>query len=142
MTFHPVARLADIAEGSAARFEVEGVDVCVVRVGGDVHAIDDTCSHAEVSLSEGEVTDFFVECSAHGSRFDLLTGAPVEPPATEPVAVFAARVESVGGVQTVLVSIDPKDRRGAGDRRSASDDSAPEAAEVDGPDYPTDGSRL
>ena len=89
-----VCKLDDLKPNSATRFEVNGVPVAVVRLGDDVYAIGDTCSHAEVSLSEGEVwaDEKALECWKHGSRFDLLTGEPITLPATQPMPVFAARV--------------------------------------------------
>ncbi|GAB3596632.1 non-heme iron oxygenase ferredoxin subunit [Angustibacter peucedani] len=68
--------------------------VAVIRAeDGTLHAVDDTCSHAEVSLSEGEVEDCTIECWLHGSRFDLRDGRPTGLPATAPIAVYALRVE-------------------------------------------------
>ena len=91
-----VCALADLAPGSATRFTVGDRDVAVVRLGDDVYAIGDTCTHAEVSLSEGEVweDDCSIECWKHGSRFDLRTGQPDTLPATQPARVFVARVEN------------------------------------------------
>ena len=60
--------------------------------GGELFALSDVCSHAEVPLSEGEVYDRTVECWLHGSWFDLRTGAPTGPPATEPVPVYPVKV--------------------------------------------------
>ena len=89
-----VCRLEDLADCSARRFEVDGRPVAVVRIGSDVYAIGDTCSHAEVSLSEGEVwcDERELECWKHGSTFSLLTGEPQTLPATVPVRVYVARV--------------------------------------------------
>jgi 3-phenylpropionate/trans-cinnamate dioxygenase ferredoxin component len=89
-----VCRLDDLAPASAARVEVDGVPVAVVRIGDDVYAIGDTCSHADVSLSEGEVfaDDCEIECWKHGSTFSLRTGEPQSLPATRPVPVYVARV--------------------------------------------------
>ncbi|GAA4125866.1 hypothetical protein GCM10022215_34720 [Nocardioides fonticola] len=53
-----------------------------------MYALQDLCSHAAVSLSEGEVADCQIECWLHGSRFDLRTGKPTNFPATEAVATF------------------------------------------------------
>ncbi len=96
MTAVRVCALADLAPGSATRFDVAGRSVAVIRIGDDVYAIGDTCSHADVSLSEGEVwaDDCAIECWKHGSRFDLRTGQPDTLPATQPVPVFVARVEN------------------------------------------------
>jgi 3-phenylpropionate/trans-cinnamate dioxygenase ferredoxin subunit len=68
--------------------------VAVVRIGDDVYAIGDTCSHADVSLSEGEVwcDEKELECWKHGSTFSLVTGEPSTLPATQPVPVYVARV--------------------------------------------------
>lgn len=89
-----VCALADLADGSATRFDVAGRMVAVIRIGDDVYAIGDTCSHADVSLSEGEVwcDTKEIECVRHGSAFSLLTGEPNTLPATQPVPVFAAKV--------------------------------------------------
>ena len=89
-----VCALDQLATNSAARFEVEGRPVAVVRCGDDVYAIGDTCSHAEVSLSEGELwcDAKEIECWKHGSTFSLITSEPQTLPATQPVPVYVARV--------------------------------------------------
>jgi len=89
-----VCAFNDLAPGSATRFDVDGTAVAVVRIGDDVYAIGDVCSHGEVSLSEGEVlcAEKELECWKHGSSFSLETGEPQTLPATRPVPVFVARV--------------------------------------------------
>ena len=89
-----VCALADLAPGSATRFEVGGRAIAVIRLGDDVYAIGDTCSHADVSLSEGEVwcDSKEIECWKHGSLFSMETGEPQTLPATQPVPVYVARV--------------------------------------------------
>ena len=90
-----VCSFDELAPNSATRFDIAGVPVAVVRIGDDVYAIGDTCSHADVSLSEGEVDpgDRHIECWKHGSRFSLETGVPDVLPATRPVPVFTVKVE-------------------------------------------------
>ena len=89
-----VCAFDDLAPGSATRFDVDGIAVAVVRIGDDVYAIGDVCSHGEVSLSEGEVLcdEKELECWKHGSAFSLVTGEPQTLPAIRPVPVFVARV--------------------------------------------------
>ena len=89
-----VCALADLAPGTATKFEVGDRLVAVVRIGDAVYGIGDTCSHADISLSEGEVLadDCEIECWKHGSRFSLTTGVPQTLPATVPVPVYVARV--------------------------------------------------
>jgi 3-phenylpropionate/trans-cinnamate dioxygenase ferredoxin subunit len=86
---------ADVADGAALRVVIDGVPVAVVRSAGEVYAIHDVCSHANVALSEGEIEDQTIECWLHGSRFDLRTGKPTNLPATEPVAIYPVKVEGV-----------------------------------------------
>jgi 3-phenylpropionate/trans-cinnamate dioxygenase ferredoxin component len=102
MTWVPACRLDDIPDGEAVRVEFGAEPVCLVRTEGDVYAIHDVCSHAEVPLSEGEVEGTTVECWLHGSRFDLRTGKPTGLPATEPVPVYDTKIEG----DTVLVEIE------------------------------------
>ena len=66
--------------------------MAVVKVGDEVFAIEDVCSHAEIPLSDGEVDGCTIECELHGSRFDLRTGKPTGPPATQAVPVFETSV--------------------------------------------------
>ena len=92
MSLQRVCALSQLVESEPLRVEVEGTDVAVVRHGAEVFAIKDECSHAAVPLSEGEVEDCTIECFLHGSRFDLRTGKPTGPPATEPVPVFPVQI--------------------------------------------------
>ncbi len=88
-----VCRVDELAVGQPAAAEVAGRRLAIVRTDEhSVHAVDDTCTHANVSLSEGEVDGCTLECWLHGSRFDLRTGLPSGPPATIPVAVHAVRI--------------------------------------------------
>ena len=95
--------LDDLAPGTATRLVIDGIPVAVVRIDDDVYAIGDVCSHANVSLSEGEVwcDEREIECPKHGSTFSLTTGEPETLPATQPVPVFRTEVE--GGKVTVHV---------------------------------------
>lgn len=86
--------LSQFDEGTATRVDVDGVPVAVVRVKDRLFAIADTCSHAAVSLSDGEVwcEELQLECPKHGSAFSLVSGEPNTLPATQPVAVYDVTV--------------------------------------------------
>ncbi|MFF9091162.1 bifunctional 3-phenylpropionate/cinnamic acid dioxygenase ferredoxin subunit [Streptomyces sp. NPDC014991] len=101
MTFVRVCGLNELAEDTPKRVEIDSTPVSVVRTGGEVFAIHDICSHANVSLSEGEVEDCQIECWLHGSAFDLRTGKPSGLPATRPVPVYPVKIEG----DDVLVSV-------------------------------------
>jgi 3-phenylpropionate/trans-cinnamate dioxygenase ferredoxin subunit len=85
--------VADIPDGAAVRVEFGIEPVCVVHTEGEVFAIRDVCSHADIPLSEGDVEGTTVECWLHGSRFDLRTGKPTGLPATVPVPVYETKIE-------------------------------------------------
>ncbi len=67
--------------------------IAMFRIGEEVFAVSDRCSHAEASLAEGEVFDYEVECPRHGSEFDLRTGKPLSLPATKPVPTYEVAIE-------------------------------------------------
>jgi 3-phenylpropionate/trans-cinnamate dioxygenase ferredoxin subunit len=85
----------DMKSGEARRFDdVEGHRIALVRIGDDFYAIGDRCSHADYSLSEGDVweDDREIECPKHGSTFSLETGEPQSLPATKPVPVYPVHI--------------------------------------------------
>jgi 3-phenylpropionate/trans-cinnamate dioxygenase ferredoxin component len=88
-----VCALSELDDKKPLAVEVGDVAVVLVREGDEVHALRDECSHAALSLSEGEVTRQGIECFLHGSCFDLRTGQPSSPPATDPVDVYAVRID-------------------------------------------------
>ena len=94
MTGVVVASFQDLPDGGATRFDVDGHRLSVVRIGEDVYVIGDRCTHADVSLSEGEVDadTCHIECWKHGSSFSLITGEPDAFPATRAVPVYEAHV--------------------------------------------------
>lgn len=100
-----------IAVGSAASIEEHGArrvcspatgPIAVFRVGDEFHAIADTCSHGQASLSEGWLEGFEIECPVHSGRFDIRSGAPLCFPVTQPVATYGTRV--VDGTLYVVTS--------------------------------------
>lgn len=86
--------LEDLHDAEARRFEVGDAVLAVIRLGDDVYAIGDRCSHADVSLSGGEVDAgaCTVECPKHGSEFDLRTGEALSLPAVRPVPTYEVSV--------------------------------------------------
>ena len=84
----------DLSPGEARRFDVDGHRICLVRIEDRFYAIGDRCSHAEISLAEGDVFPdaLEIECWKHGSSFSLVTGDPQSLPATKPVPVFDVTV--------------------------------------------------
>jgi 3-phenylpropionate/trans-cinnamate dioxygenase ferredoxin subunit len=94
MSAEPLCALDDLIDGEARRFDLGDIVIAVVRIGDQVYAIGDRCSHADVSLSDGIVDEraCTLECPKHGSEFDLRTGAPQSLPALRPVPTYEVRV--------------------------------------------------
>src|SRR4028119_1785500 len=106
MAFERVCALSEVPEGGALRVELADLDVAVVRFEGEVYAVQDVCSHAEVPLSEGDVETVdgapTIECWLHGSWLARRHGGPPDPAAPEPVDGYPVRVEG----EDVLVDTD------------------------------------
>ncbi|OGG01459.1 hypothetical protein A2Z33_02475 [Candidatus Gottesmanbacteria bacterium RBG_16_52_11] len=94
--------LAELSDGSMKTVRVGGKVLTIARIGQEIYAIDDACSHAECSLgSEGFVDELTVMCGCHGSRFDLVTGKVLSLPATEDVKSYRTEIEG-GDVWIIL----------------------------------------
>ncbi|MEI7643676.1 MAG: non-heme iron oxygenase ferredoxin subunit [Chloroflexales bacterium] len=90
-----IGSLADVPEGSVRRFALGGTPVAVFHIGGVLYALADTCSHANASLSAGEIDpdELCVACPLHGSPFDLRSGRPRTLPAFKPVTTYKVWAE-------------------------------------------------
>ncbi len=85
--------LDSIVEGKPVKLSKNGKEVCVARVGNEVFAIEDNCSHQDAALSEGEQTGYKIECWLHSAEFDLRTGAALTPPASQAVKTYPVLVD-------------------------------------------------
>lgn len=100
--FVRVGRSDEVPEGEASAFAVGEAEIAVARVDGDLYAFSDICSHRRCNLAgDGEIEGATIACGCHGSVFDMATGLPLNPPATEPIAVFPVR-EDDGVIQIEL----------------------------------------
>ncbi|MHB1842468.1 MAG: Rieske (2Fe-2S) protein [Sulfobacillus sp.] len=93
MAFQPLFEVSAVPLGEGRAKDVdEERTVAVFHLADGWFAIDDTCSHAQASLSEGEVVGHTVICPRHGGRFDLTTGRPAGLPATAKVASYPVQL--------------------------------------------------
>lgn len=93
-----VASNDDLEEGEMLGVDAGTVKVCLARVGGQVYAMNDMCTHFATRLSGGELyaDELEVECPLHDSRFSFKDGQPHQVPADEPVEVYGVRIEGDG----------------------------------------------
>lgn len=87
------AQVQDIPEGSGLCVDVDGKAIAIFNVGGNFYAIDDTCTHAEASLAEGELEGTTVTCPWHAASFDITSGEALTPPAFEGVCTYKVHVD-------------------------------------------------
>lgn len=85
-------RLADLIDRKPTRIEIDGQPICVAKIGNEVFAVSDNCTHADIPLSEGEIVGYDIECWLHGSRFNLRTGVPDSPPAVKPLSTYPVNI--------------------------------------------------
>jgi 3-phenylpropionate/trans-cinnamate dioxygenase ferredoxin component len=95
LSFDYVATIDDIPDGGMVQIVVRGEPVGLYRVGGDVYAIHDICTHEEAYLSDGdfEPEDLEVECPLHGSHFNVETGEVRILPATRSVTAYEVKID-------------------------------------------------
>ena len=91
--FVAALKTTQVPEGGLAVVDVRGTPITVANVGGTYYAFDDTCTHEQCSLAEGDLAGTTVTCMCHGAEFDVRTGEVLAPPAPLPVKVYRIRVE-------------------------------------------------
>ena len=90
-----ICAVEDIKKGKAIRVKIGEDAIAIIRTKADqIYALDDKCSHGEISLSEGFVDNETIECWAHGAKFSLETGEALTLPAYEPVAKYEVIIDN------------------------------------------------
>lgn len=85
-------KFSQLQDRKPVKVNVKGEDICLTRIGEEVFAIGDVCTHSEASLSEGDVTDFKIECWLHGAEFDLRSGEALTLPANIPAKTYPVSI--------------------------------------------------
>lgn len=88
-----VAAVEALPSGQYLEALLDEADVVVFNVGGQLHAIENLCTHDGGRLSGGRLEGRQIICPRHGARFDVTTGSACTPPAYEDVHVFPVRVQ-------------------------------------------------
>jgi len=91
-TFHPAARVDEVEPGQKKLVTVAGVEMLICNTKDQFFAVRNLCSHAHETLDCGRMRAGWISCPVHGARFNLETGAPMNPPATMPIDTFEVRV--------------------------------------------------
>jgi nitrite reductase (NADH) small subunit/3-phenylpropionate/trans-cinnamate dioxygenase ferredoxin subunit len=102
--FHPVCRVAELAEGEGRVFQVADKLIAVFRHEGQYYAIDDTCPHMGDSLSQGYVENGIVTCPWHAWRFRLSDGAWADNPRIK-IGSYPVRISN-GEIQVAIDKVE------------------------------------
>lgn len=91
--FHRACDLSELPAGGRLLVEIDERMIALFRIGEQVFAIDDVCTHDGGPLAEGPLTGFEIACPRHGAKFDIRTGAALTMPATQPTPSHEAKIE-------------------------------------------------
>jgi 3-phenylpropionate/trans-cinnamate dioxygenase ferredoxin subunit len=116
-TFVRICRVGQVPNGYVRRFYAETehgqLELALARLDGRAYATSNYCTHLDCLLSSGKLQDDGIRCSCHNSVFELETGQPIHPPATEPIRTYPVREED----GHVLVGLSRRDVLEGGPRR-------------------------
>src|SRR5690606_20314652 len=101
----PVARVEEVPEDDDEMLPVSVGDkhVVLIRLNGDIRAVNNVCTHQFAFLSDGIVDDGCIECPLHQASFDVLTGERRNGPECPDLAVYPVKLED----GHVYVDIEP-----------------------------------
>ncbi|MGQ0662954.1 MAG: non-heme iron oxygenase ferredoxin subunit [Pseudomonadota bacterium] len=92
MTWHAVGRVGELGAGEARQVRVGGFVLALYNVDGTLYATDDTCTHAQASLSEGYIEEGVIECPLHQGRYDIASGKALSPPVTQDLRTYPVKI--------------------------------------------------
>jgi naphthalene 1,2-dioxygenase ferredoxin component len=105
LTRRRVARFEELPEGEGLAVALGEREVALYRIGSNVYATDNLCTHGAARLCEGFLDGYWIECPFHQGAFDVRTGIATRAPAEEPLATYVVEIEN--GEVYIVVSADP-----------------------------------
>ncbi|RDK08168.1 non-heme iron oxygenase ferredoxin subunit [Cupriavidus lacunae] len=92
-TWIEAALLASVPQDDVVAIEVQGKDIALYSVEGEVYATDNLCTHGHARLCDGFLDGHEIECPLHQGKFDVRSGAAVCAPVTEGIRTYPVRIE-------------------------------------------------
>ena len=91
--FVTAVKASAVQPGTLVAIDVHGTAIAFANLGGTYYAFEDTCTHEQCSLAEGDLAGTTITCMCHGAQFDIQTGAVLAPPASSPIKVYPIRID-------------------------------------------------
>ena len=92
MRYFQITPVETIALGERLFVELEGRQIMLLNIGGEIHAIGDVCTHDNGALGDGEIEEHEIICPRHGARFDVRNGKVLSLPAIEDIPAYPVKV--------------------------------------------------
>ena len=89
------AAVSDVPEGDVVGVRVEGKEIALYEVEGEVFATDNICTHGHARMSDGFLEGKEIECPLHQGKFDVCTGQALCAPLTDNIKTYAVRIENM-----------------------------------------------
>ncbi|OGY26295.1 MAG: hypothetical protein A2Z11_02460 [Candidatus Woykebacteria bacterium RBG_16_43_9] len=88
------AKLSELKDGEVKGVKLNGEEIALYCLGDKVFATSDICTHEQCVISKNYYIDGEeVECTCHGSHFNIKTGENTVPPAAEPLKTYPTKIE-------------------------------------------------
>ena len=103
-----VCAVAAIDDEVPLAVPVDGQEIALYRVEGQVYATDNLCSHGHARLCDGYLEGHEIECPLHQGRFDVRNGHAMCAPLTTGIRIYPVRMD--GDRVLVNVAVAQSDR--------------------------------
>src|ERR1700742_4998244 len=104
-TWLTVVASSEVADGEVVGTTVGEHEIAIYRIGGELFATNNICTHALAFLSDGWLDGEIIECPLHGGKFEVRSGKGLGAPIICDLKTYPTRIND-GQVQ-VLISQDP-----------------------------------
>src|SRR6478736_3894839 len=85
---------SDVPQEDVTAVVVDGREIALYGVEGEVFATDNICTHGHARLCEGFLEGHEIECPLHQGRFDVRNGTPMCAPLTEAIRSYPVKIEA------------------------------------------------
>ena len=90
--FVEIAPASELPNGERLFLEVEGREIVIFNIAGQLFAIGDVCSHDDGPVGEGDIEGYNITCPRHGAEFDVRTGKAVQMPAVVDIPAYPVKI--------------------------------------------------